>query len=174
MNSQRPCKKTRIVEPVSLDIKIAGKLPAYDVKLDEQEDRWIINEEDKLRKEGQLFTKLDLNAVSKYIPKQIDLDKFLEGLKYKVIHNYKIPITIKELRAEYACSPWFQDIYKYLQKGICRFSGNAKFLFKQSCEDYFLINDVFIQNQIWTSTRRDYFCIVYTRKVYSYYFTSIS
>ena len=134
--------KTRIVEPVSLDIKIAGKLPVYDVELDEQEDRWIISEEDKLRKTGQLFTKLDLNAVSKYIPKQIDLDKFLEGLKYKVIHDYKIPITIKELRAEYASSPWFQDIYKYLQKGICRFTGNAKFLFKQSCEDYFLINDV--------------------------------
>ena len=48
--------KTRIVEPVSLDIKIAGKLPAYDVELDEQEDRWIISEEDKLRKTSQLFT----------------------------------------------------------------------------------------------------------------------
>ena len=61
----------------------------------------------------------------------------LDELKYKVIHDYKIPITIKELRAEYHSSPWFQDIYKYLKKGICRYTGNAKFTFKQTCEDYF-------------------------------------
>ena len=59
-----------------------------------------------------------------------------------MIHDYKIPITIKELRAEYSSSPWFQDIYKYLKKGVCRYTGHAKYTFKQSCEDYFLINDV--------------------------------
>ena len=106
----------------------------------------VICDEDKNGVTKQLISgsKVDVNSelISKYLPKQIDLEMFLENLKHKVIHDYEIPITIKELRAEYYSSPWFQDIYKYLKKGVCRYTGNAKFMFKQSCGDYFLINDV--------------------------------
>ena len=49
---------------------------------------------------------------------------------------------MKELQAEYFSSPWFQDIYKYLRTGFCRYTGHAKFAFKKTCEDYFLINDI--------------------------------
>ena len=137
-----PFYKSRLVEPIPTDVRLVGKLPAYDIEMDEDKDKWIISEEDKTRPNRQLITNFDPQIVSKYLPKQIDLEKFLDNLKYKVIHDYKIPITIKELRAEYHSSPWFQDIYKYLKKGICRYTGNAKFTFKQTCEDYFLINDV--------------------------------
>ena len=63
-------------------------------------------------------------------------------LEHKVIHDYKIPLSVKELKAEYFNSPWFQDIYKYLTIGFCRYTGHANFAFKKSCEDYFLINDI--------------------------------
>ena len=55
----------------------------------------MISEEDKNRIDRQLITSFDPELVSKYLPKQIDLDKFIENLKNKVIHDYKIPIGIK-------------------------------------------------------------------------------
>ena len=142
IKNRNPFYRSRIVDPIPTDVRVVGKLPAYDIEIDEDKDRWMISEEDKNRIDRQLITSFDPEIVSKFLPKQIDLDRFIENLKDKVIHDYKIPIGIKELRAEYYSSPWFQDIYKYLKKGICRYTGNAKFSFKQSCEDYFLINDV--------------------------------
>ena len=59
--------------------------------------------------------------VRKKLPQQLDLDKFVRQLKTKVIHDYKIPLSMKELKAEYtAIAQFFGDIYKYKQKGICR------------------------------------------------------
>ena len=66
--------------------------------------------------------------------------KFLENLEHKVIHDYKIHLSVKELKAEYYSSLWFQDIYKYVRTGFCRYTGHVKFAFKKSCEDCFLIN----------------------------------
>ena len=134
---------TKGVVPIPLNVKLVGKLPSFEIELDDQE-KWMINEVDKNRVRKQLLNKIkiDVDMVRRLLPKQVNLNKFLENLEHKVIHDYKIPLSVKELKAEYFSSPWFQDIYKYLRTGFCRYTGHAKFAFKKTCEDYFLINDV--------------------------------
>ena len=84
----------------------------------------------------------DKNIFRKHIPKQVELDKFIKALKEKVIHDYNIPITVKELRVEYNNSPYFKDILTYITRGYCRYVGKAQRLFKMSCEDYIVMNGV--------------------------------
>ena len=56
--------------------------------------------------------------------------------------NYNIPITVKELRAEYNNSSYFKDIFTYITRGYCRYVGKAQRLFKMSCEDYIVMNGI--------------------------------
>ena len=76
----------------------------------------------------------------KYIPKQQDLDKFVNYLKQRVIHECNVPLTVKELKVEYHINPYFKDIVKYLEN--CRYVGKAQEVFKMQCEDYILLNNV--------------------------------
>ena len=63
-------------------------------------------------KKRKLFNKIPEDTIfRKHIPKQVELDKFIDALKEKVIHDYNIPYDIlKALRAEYKRSPYFRDI----------------------------------------------------------------
>ena len=79
------------------------------------------------------------NVLKNHIPKQVEIDKFLDVLKKKVIHDYKFPLSSKQLRAEYKNSPFFKDIYNYITKGNCCFTGNALRLFEIECEDYIIV-----------------------------------
>ena len=108
--------------PIPLNVRLVGKLPSFEIELDDQE-KWMINEVDKNRVRKQLLNKIkiDVDMVRRLLPKQVNLNKFLENLEHKVIHDYKIPLSVKELKAEYFSSPWFQDIYKYLRTGFCRY-----------------------------------------------------
>ena len=80
----------------------------------------------------------------KHLPRQLEINKFLESLKKKVIHDYDIPTSIKELSAEYEKSPFFKDIYKYITKGHIpsQIRGQALRKLKTECEDYLAIDDV--------------------------------
>ena len=66
----------------------------------------------------------------KHIPKQQELDKFVDYLRKRVIHDCKVPLTVKELKAEYYIDPYFKDIVKYLEKDYCRYVGKAQTVFK--------------------------------------------
>ena len=78
----------------------------------------------------------------KHVPKQEDLDEFVNYLKQRVIHECNVPLTVKELKAEYHIDPYFKDIVKYLEKDYCRCVGKAQKVFKMQCEDYVLLNGV--------------------------------
>ena len=82
---------------------------------------------------------LEKNVLKTHIPKQVEIDKFLDIPKKKVIHDYKLPLSAKQLRAEYKNSPFFKDIYTYITKGHSCFSGNALRLFKLESEDYIIV-----------------------------------
>ena len=58
-----------------------------------------------------------------------------------MIHDYNIPISIKELSAEYEKSPFIRDIYKYITKGHTplQIKGNILRRLKTECEDYLVI-----------------------------------
>ena len=79
------------------------------------------------------------NIFRKHIPKQHELNKFLNKLKRKVIHDFHVPLSAKELKAEYKNSPFFRDIIKYITNGYCSYVGKAQKVFKAQCEDYIVI-----------------------------------
>ena len=68
----------------------------------------------------------------------------------KVINDYDIPISIKELSAEFEKSPFFKDIFKYITKGYIPSPIKEQALrkLKKECEDYLVIDDVLFRIKI--------------------------
>ena len=81
----------------------------------------------------------------------------MDYLRKRVIHDCKVPLTVKELKAEYHVDPYFKDIVKYLERDYCRYAGKAqtvhdtvelhvhssvKITCTQYCEDYVLVNGI--------------------------------
>ena len=79
----------------------------------------IIDELKDTKKRPLLDHIIDHNVLRAHIPKQVEIDKFLDVLKKKVIHDYTLPLSAKQLRAEYRNSPFFKDIHNYISKGTC-------------------------------------------------------
>ena len=100
-------------------------------------------EESMFRPAESIIPKIDdRNIFRRHIPKQMELDKHLKAVKGKLLNNYELPLTIQEMIAEYKHSPYYKDIYKYIQSGECPFRGTAAIRFKNLCTDYILIEDM--------------------------------
>ena len=54
--------------------------------------------------------------VQKILPKQMGTDKILDIIKRKVLKGAHLPLTIKEIQAGYASSPYFKDLYLFLSQ----------------------------------------------------------
>ena len=103
----------------------------------------------------------------RHIPKQIELDKFIDALKEKVIHDYNIPIHVKALRAEYKRSPYFRDIVKYIRTGYCSYVAKVQRLFKMPCEDYILMDDILFKiRYVKEQKGKPNWCYVYQKNTY--------
>ena len=143
MSKQLP-KYEGILKPQPIEIELRGRLPSYEV--DKAIEKYpftmdIPSIEEPKEKKRKLFHKIPEETVfRKHIPKQVELDKFIDALKEKVIHDYNIPISIKVLRAEYKRSPYIRDIVKYIRMGYCSYV--AQRLFKMLCEDYLLMDGI--------------------------------
>ena len=145
LSKQLP-KYEGLLKPQPIEIELRGRLPSYEV--DKAIEKYpftmdIPSIEELKEKKRKLFHKISEETVfRKYIPKQVELDKFIDTLKEKVIHDYNIPISIKALRAEYKRSSYFRDIVKYIRTGYCSYVGKAQRLFKMLCEDYLLMDGI--------------------------------
>ena len=135
-----------LLNPQPIEIELRGRLPSYDVDKGIQKYPFsmdIPSIEELKEKKRKLFKKiLEDTIFRRHIPKQVELDKFIDALKEKVIHDYNIPISVKALRAEYKRNPYFRDIVKYIRTGYCSYVGKAQRLFKMLCEDYILMDDI--------------------------------
>ena len=132
-----------LVNPVPINVELRGRLPAYDFTNNEVSQVKVPTVEEMSKERKPLFaSNQELTIFRKHIPKQAEIDRFLEMLKEKVIHDYNIPISVKELRAEYKNSPFFKDIVTYISRGYCRYVGKAQRMFKMQCEDYVVVNGV--------------------------------
>ena len=145
MAKQLP-KYKGLLTPQPIEIELRGRLPSYDV--DKVIEKYpftmdIPSIEELKENKRKLFHKIPEDTVfRKHIPKQVELDNFIDALKEKVIHDYNILISVKALRAEYKRSPYFRDIVKYITTGYCSYVGKAQRLFKMLCEDYILMDDI--------------------------------
>ena len=137
----------QILAPANIDITLKGQLPPFDV---EKGIEAIHTTAEKLPDLESLFKKdkplfkpgTEISLFMKHIPKQPELDKFVDYLRKRVIHDCKVPLSVKELKAEYHIDPYFKDIVKYLEKDYCRYVGKAQTVFKMQCEDYVLVNGI--------------------------------
>ena len=95
---------SKFLNPVPIDVTFRGELPVF-VKGKEINDHlpnMTINDElEDTKKRPLLDHIIDHNVLRAHIPKQVEIDKFLDVLKKKVIHDYTLPLSAKQLRAEY-------------------------------------------------------------------------
>ena len=130
-----------LIKPMPIDVQLQGTLPPYDVDKIWKEFDWTPPEQEQERK--PLFKHIpDYQIFRAHIPHATELKKFMKQLKAKVIHDYNLPISVKELRAEYPTSPAFKDIYNYVIKGTLHLFGSAARKFKQQCEDFVVMSGV--------------------------------
>ena len=137
----------QILTPVNIDVTLKGQLPPFDMEKSFEAIQTSVEQyqdlESLFREDKPLFKPgTEISLFMKHIPKQKELDKFVNYLKQRVIHDCKVPLSIKELKAEYHVDPYFKDIVKYLEKDYCRYVGKAQTVFKMQCEDYVLVNGV--------------------------------
>jgi hypothetical protein len=134
------------LEPIALDVRLQGVVPGFD-------DNYPIEDIPSLRHPDPYFYKRperlfdeisDSKIFRKHIPKQVDLSKFMKVLKRKIVHDYEVPISLKELKADFKHSPFFKDIRKYIMKGTCSLpeSYSARRQFKLLCEDFIVVDGV--------------------------------
>ena len=92
-----------IVNPRPLDIRLLGTLPGYDNDIDNAKQSEVTIRQlhkTKYRKCKKLFDEIqDEMIFRKNLPRQPEINKFLETFKRKVIHDYDIPISKKKLSA---------------------------------------------------------------------------
>ena len=156
MSKQLP-KYEGLLKPQPIEIELRGRLPSYEV--DKAIEKYpftmgIPSIEELKEKKKKLFHQIPEETVlRKHIPKQLELDKFIDTQKEKVIHDYNIPISIKALRAEYKRSPYFKDIVKYIRTGYCSYVGKAQRLFKMLCEDYILMDGILFKIRYATENK---------------------
>ena len=137
----------QILTPVNIDVTLKGQLPPFDMEKSFEAIQTSVEQypdlESLFREDKPLFKPgTEISLFVKHIPKQKELDKFVNYLKQRVIRDCKVPLSVKELKAEYHVDPYFKDIVKYLEKYYCRYVGKAQTVFKMQCEDYVLVNGV--------------------------------
>ena len=137
----------QILTPVNIDVTLRGQLPPFDMEKSFDAIQTSVEQypdlESLFREDKPLFKPgTEISLFMKHIPKQKELDKFVNYLKQRVIHDCKVPLSVKELKVEYHIDPYFKDIVKYLEKDYCRYVGKAQTVFKMQCEDYVLVNGV--------------------------------
>ena len=101
----QPIAYQGLINARSLDIRLLGTLPGYDNDIDDKKQPEVsIRQPDKTmyRKSRKLFDEIhDEMIFMKHLPRQLEINKFLDSLKSNIIHDCDIPISIKELSAEY-------------------------------------------------------------------------
>ena len=87
-----------LLNPQPIEIELRGRLPSYDVDKVIQKyplSMDIPSIEALNEKKRRLFNKIPVDTIiRRHIPKQVELDKFIDALKEKVIHDYNIPISV--------------------------------------------------------------------------------
>ena len=129
-----------ILNPMPVDITLQGGIPDVNVT-DELPDMKIppLNADKEWK---QLTNSKRIEVVRRVMPKQRDMKPLLKDIAKTVLHTYSLPIKMIELIAAYARSPYFKDIYKYVTRSYCTFTGKARTLFMAQCSDYVTLDRV--------------------------------
>ena len=81
-------------------------------------------------------------VIHKYLPKQEDIDKFLNIIKRKVLKGTHLPLTIKEIQAGYLNSMFFKDLYRYMAQNKLPWEKNAICKVLTLSQNYILLDQL--------------------------------
>jgi rhodanese-related sulfurtransferase len=84
----------------------------------------------------------DSDVTLKHMPKQADINRMLEKLKKKVLQNYHLPHSRREIAKLQASCPDFKDIYNYIEQGFLPAVRKAAKRVVTEAENYMLIDKV--------------------------------
>ena len=79
---------------------------------------------------------------TQHIPKQADIDKFLQILKAKVTKSYDLSVTASELVKEYPHFPAFNSIYNYITQNDSPKDKRSQRMVIANTENYVVANGV--------------------------------
>ena len=82
------------------------------------------------------------NFVHKFLPKQLDIDKILHIIQWKILKNTHLPVEIKEIQAGYLQSHYFKDLYQYLSQNKLPHSKLAIKKLEALSERYVLLDSL--------------------------------
>ena len=94
--------------------------------------------------------------VQKFLPKQADIDKILKVIQRKVLKVTHLPVTIKEILAEYLVSPYFKDIYLYLAQNKLPSTKAATQKVQTLAEKYILLDSLLFKIVSTQSKKQHY------------------
>ena len=80
--------------------------------------------------------------IQEFLPKQVDIDKIFNIIKRKVLKGTHLPLTIKEIQAEYLTSPYFKDLYFYLAQNKLLSKTNAMCKVENLAERFILLDSL--------------------------------
>ena len=84
----------------------------------------------------------ELDVFIRHIPKQTDIDKFLQILKAKVTKSYDLSVTATELVKEYPHSPAFSSIYNYITQNVLPKDKRSQRMVIANAENYIVANGI--------------------------------
>ena len=90
----------QILTPVNIDVTLRGQLPPFDMEKSFDAIQTSVEQypdlESLFREDKPLFKpETEISLFMKHIPKQKELDKFVNYLKQRVIHDCKVPLSVK-------------------------------------------------------------------------------
>ena len=111
-------------------------------------------------------------SINTYQNKQ-KLINIRKKLKKKILSNYKVPLTTKELIPEQKHSAFFKDIYKYIAMGKIpsEITGKAAHTLQRECDNYLIAEGVYFEYEFLLDMIKNwnYFYVFQRNKFPIYY-----
>ena len=90
----------------------------------------------------------DQNVILRNIPKQRDITRMLDKIKTKVLQNYHLPFSKREIAKEQSLCPYFKDMYLYLKEGLLPSTRKASKKIICESEHYVLIDSILFRTAV--------------------------
>ena len=84
----------------------------------------------------------ELDVFTRHIPKQTDIDKFLQILKAKFTKLHDLSVTATELVKEYPHSPAFSSILNYITQNVLPKDKRSQRMVIANAENYIVVNGI--------------------------------
>ena len=150
-----------------IDVRFQGYLPQFNNNSKPSTEIRLPDKQKYNDKQNLLENIKDENIFQKHLPKQAELDKYMEKLKKKIINNYELPLPTKVLIPEQRHSTFFKDICKYVTSGRIPsdVTGKAACILQRECENYLIAEGLCFGYEFHLNPMKDLNCSCAFQKI---------